>query len=66
MNRAERKHELLELMKQNKMFQLPPTCQCGFRAKKTWMDMEAHYEVCEQYRRQLKSIRPKKESDENN
>lgn len=43
--------EMLRVMKEHKMFTLPISCRCGYRAKNdNWLDMEKHYETCGQYR----------------
>jgi len=50
--------ELLKFMKKNKMFTLPITCRCGYKAKNgNWTDMEKHYEICEQYRNFIKQLK---------
>lgn len=47
--------ELLKLMKDNKLYQLPIKCTCGYVAKDgNWIDMEKHYEKCGQYRNYIK------------
>lgn len=46
--------DLLKLMKENKVYQLPTSCRCGYKAKDgNWIDMEKHYETCGQYRNHL-------------
>lgn len=37
-------------MKEAKMYSLPLNCPCGYFAKKNWIEMEAHYDKCGQYR----------------
>lgn len=47
--------ELLKLMKENKIYQLPINCPCRYSAKDgNWIDMEKHYEKCSQYRNHMK------------
>lgn len=47
--------EMLNLMKESKMYTLPISCRCGYKAKDdNWIDMEKHYENCGQYRNIVK------------
>ncbi len=47
--------EMLQVMKEHKMFSLPTSCRCGYKAKNdNWTDMEKHYETCGQFRNLVK------------
>jgi hypothetical protein len=47
--------EMLKLMEENKMYSLPTSCRCGYKAKNgNWVDMEKHYETCAQFRNIVK------------
>ena len=45
---------MLKVMREHKIFSLPISCRCGYRAKNdNWIDMEKHYESCGQFRNTL-------------
>lgn len=55
MSNNTKRAELLKLMKDAKMYTLPTSCKCGYRAKdNNWIDMEKHYENCGQFRNIVK------------
>jgi hypothetical protein len=55
MSNNKHRAELLKLMKEHKMYTLPTSCRCGYKAKDgNWIDMEKHYESCGQYRNSVK------------
>lgn len=54
-NNNNHRAELLKLMKESKMYTLPTSCRCGYKAKDgNWIDMEKHYENCGQFRNIVK------------
>ena len=42
-------------MKEAKMYELPTSCPCGYKAKKNWIEMEVHYDKCSQFRSLIKN-----------
>lgn len=54
-NNNNHRAELLKLMKESKMYTLPTSCRCGYKANDgNWIDMEKHYENCGQFRNIVK------------
>ncbi len=51
--------ELYEVIERNHIYRYPNVCKCGYNGS-AWNEMEYHYEICEIYREQLKSMIPKK------
>ena len=51
-----KREELHKLMKESKTYSLPTSCTCGYVAKKNWIEMEAHYDKCAQFRTLVKSL----------